>query len=68
MKVTKSAGYGRFKLVNGVLFIVLGLLVLGQMLHGVGFRLEALPGIVLGLALVGLGVVRWRAFIKGSTR
>ncbi|MDQ6826372.1 MAG: hypothetical protein M3Z14_04125 [Candidatus Eremiobacteraeota bacterium] len=64
MKLTKSAAYGRFKLLNGALFIALGALVLAQMLHGIGFRLEALPGILLGLALIGLGVVRWNAFFK----
>lgn len=68
MKFTKSAGYGRFKLLNGVLFIVLGTFVLAQMLHGVGFRLAALPGIVLGVALVALGVVRWSAFLKERPR
>ncbi len=68
MKFTKSASYGRFKLLNGLLFIALGALVLAQMLHGVGFRLAALPGIVLGFALVALGVVRWTAFLKERPR
>lgn len=68
MKFTTSAGYGRFKLLNGALFIVLGSLVLAQLLHGIGFKLSALPGIVLGLALVALGVIRWNTFLKQRLR
>ena len=64
-RIIESRGYGRFKFFNSVLFIVFGLLIIGQIVRGIGFRFEALSGFVLGLALVALGVFRLRTFIKG---
>lgn len=63
-RIIESRGYGRFKFVNSVLFIAFGLLIIGQILHGIGFRFEALSGFVLGIALIALGIYRLRAFGK----
>lgn len=48
----------RFKAVNAPLFVLLGVLVLWQVLRYAGLRLEALPGIALGAAMIALGVYR----------
>jgi hypothetical protein len=57
-RLIESPAYGRAKLVNAVLFIALGAFIVAQIVHGVGVRLEAIPGIALGTALAGLGAAR----------
>ncbi|MDP9017586.1 MAG: hypothetical protein M3N19_04635 [Candidatus Eremiobacteraeota bacterium] len=61
----ESRSYGRFKFFNSVLFIGFGLLIIFQMARGIGLRIEALSGYVLGLALITLGIFRLKAFIRG---
>jgi len=56
--VRSSKTYAAFKRFNGGLFVVFGLAIGAQIVHGVGMRYEAMPGIVLGAALIGLGIVR----------
>lgn len=57
-RFTTSPAYGTAKLINGILFVLLGAFIVAQIAHGVGWRLEAIPGIALGAALAGLGAVR----------
>lgn len=56
-----SPAYGRIRGALGALYIVLGGTVIAQMLHGVGLRFEAMPGLVFGAAMIGLGVLRLRS-------
>lgn len=49
-----------FKNVNGALFTLLGIAVVVQTLRFAGFRFEAVTGIVLGGAMIALGVLRLR--------
>lgn len=58
----------RFKFVNSFIFIALGALIIVQMAHGIGLRIEALSGYVLGLALIALGIYRLRTFSKAPPR
>jgi hypothetical protein len=58
MSLQRSKGYARFKAVNGALFIVLGAAIVVRMLTGIGLRFEAVPGLILGLAMLGLGAHR----------
>lgn len=58
MSLQRSKGYTRFKALNGVLFIVLGAAIAFRMLAGVGLRFEAVPGLILGLAMLALGAHR----------
>lgn len=60
MKGRRSKAYDIFKVLNSLLFIVLGVVIVAQMAHGVGLRFEAVTGYVLGAALIGLGTVRLR--------
>jgi len=54
-----SDGYGRWKLFNGGLFVLLGAFIIFRFVTStVALRFEAIPGYALGLALVGLGA--WR--------
>jgi hypothetical protein len=57
---SNSPGYARARGVFGIFFIVLGGLIVFQIVHGVGLRLEAIPGILLGVAMMLLGYVRIR--------
>ena len=59
-----SKGYAGFKTINGIIFIVLGALIIAQMIRFVGFRFEAFSGFVLGGALIALGVYRTRQFLR----
>ena len=63
-RMIESRGYGRFKFLNSVIFIALGVLIIVEMARGIGLRLEALSGYVLGLALIALGVFRLRTFLR----
>ncbi len=60
-RLTGSRTYTRARGAFGVLFIGLGAVIVFQIAHGVGFRLEAAPGILLGAAMIVLGYVRIRA-------
>ena len=55
-----SRGYARARLASGALYIVLGAVIAVRTLVVAGFTLAALPGCVLGLALVALGAFRFR--------
>ena len=59
--LNQSPAYARARGVFGVLFIGLGALIVYQIVRGVGFRVEAIPGALLGLAMIVLGYVRIRA-------
>jgi hypothetical protein len=59
-----SKTYLGFKTLNGVVFVVLGALIIFQMLRTVGVRVEALSGFALGAALIALGVYRTTGFIR----
>ncbi len=50
------------KLITGTLFAVLGFAIVIQLAVRIGFRFEALPGYVLGLALIGLCITRYWAY------
>jgi hypothetical protein len=54
----QSKGYVGFKAFNGLLFVVLGAAILVQIVRYAGLRLESIPGIILGAAMLGLGLYR----------
>jgi hypothetical protein len=58
----------RVRGVFGIFVIILGGLIVYKIARGVGFRLEALPGILLGLAMMVLGYIRIRNAIKLGKR
>jgi len=58
MSFRQSKAYIGFKAFNGLLFIVLGAGILVQIVRVAGPRLEAIPGIILGAAMMGLGTYR----------
>ena len=62
-----SKAYAGFKIVNGVLFIALGVLIITRMATMVGLRFEAIGGYVLGAALIALGVYRSVEFVRSRT-
>ena len=59
-----SKTYLGFKAVNGVVFIVLGVLIAVQLIRTVGLRSEAFSGFVLAAALIVLGVYRTMGFLR----
>lgn len=56
--------YAGFKTFNGAVFIVLGAVIVFQIIRIVGFRFEAFSGLVLGAALIALGLYRLREFAR----
>jgi hypothetical protein len=57
----RSATYARIRFGLGFLYAALGAMIIVQMLHGVGLRPEALPGLALGGAMILLALLRLRA-------
>ena len=53
-----SPAYGRFKALNGALFIVLGAAIVVQMLRAPAPFSYKIPGLILGAAMFALGVHR----------
>lgn len=64
----RSETYARARLVSGSMMIVLGAILLVGMFRRAGFDWMGLPGYVLGLALIGLGVVRYREYVLRKKR
>jgi hypothetical protein len=60
----RKHNFVRIRGVLGLFYIVLGIVIGSQILHQVGLRFEAFPGVVLGLAMISLGVVRIRSALK----
>ncbi|HET9392082.1 MAG TPA: hypothetical protein VFO29_00980 [Candidatus Rubrimentiphilum sp.] len=58
MSFRQSKTYVGFKAFNGLLFIALGAAILVQVVRFAGVRLETIPGIILGAAMLGLGLYR----------
>ena len=64
MSYRQSKGYVWFKGLNGVLFIGLGAAIVWQVGRAAGFRIEAVPGIILGAAMFALGAYRVTMMLK----
>jgi hypothetical protein len=62
-RMVNSRTYAKVRGGIGVAFILLGALIVFQIAHGVGFRVEAIPGVLLGAAMIVLGYVRVRGAI-----
>lgn len=64
--ITQSRAYARARGVFGILFVGLGMLIVYQIVRGVGLRVEAIPGGLLGLAMIALGYVRIRGALAAG--
>lgn len=62
-----SKAYTGVKVVNGVIFIALGIAIIIRMATAVGLRFEAFSGFVLGAALIALGVYRTAGFLRSRS-
>ncbi len=65
-RFVRSEGYLRARLVSGALFIVLGAFVIVRTFGVAHVSLAALPGTVLGLAMVLLGGLRFRDYRRAK--
>jgi hypothetical protein len=63
-----SQAYARMRLVSGALFVLFGGALLVRTISSVGLSSAALPAYVLGGAMVGLGVLRYREFLAARSR
>jgi hypothetical protein len=61
-RFVRSEGYARARLVTGALFIVFGAALVYRMLGAAGFAPAAIPGVVLGAAMIALGALRFRDY------
>ncbi|MDQ2681019.1 MAG: hypothetical protein M3Y21_08370 [Candidatus Eremiobacteraeota bacterium] len=62
-RMVGSPGYGYFKLLMSAAFVVMGVVLIVR-IFWFGISFSILPGLILGVALIGLGVVRIRTFIQ----
>jgi hypothetical protein len=67
-RLVRSETYARTRLINSGLFVLLGIVVVVRTVGVVGFVWQALPGCVLGAAMVALGAVRVRDYVAGRAR
>jgi hypothetical protein len=67
-RLVRSETYARTRLINAGLFILLGVVVVVRTLSVVGFAWQAVPGCVLGAAMIALGAVRFRDYVAGRAR
>ncbi len=58
-RIVRSEGWARTRVVIGAIATVLGCVVIARTAASVGAIWAALPAYVLGVALVGLGFVRF---------
>ena len=65
-RLVASRTYRRTRGVLGVVVGLLGVAILYRIVTEVGPRIEALPGLVLGLAMIALGYVRVRAAVAAE--
>ncbi len=66
-RLVRSEGYARARLVSGTLFALLGAFVIYRT-FGVTHTFAALPGTVLGLAMIALGVLRFVEYRRARMR
>ncbi|MBD5635358.1 MAG: hypothetical protein IAI49_12845 [Candidatus Eremiobacteraeota bacterium] len=58
----RSEGYAKARLVTGTLFALLGATLVVRTLLLVGADAKAIPALVLGGAMIALGVLRFRDY------
>jgi hypothetical protein len=58
MSLRNSKPYAGFKAINGVMFVIFGAAIVVRIAQTAGPHLVAVPGLVLGGAMVALGVHR----------
>ena len=61
-KFVRSGTYLRLRLATGTMFILLGGVLLGRVVMLFGLDWHAIPAYVLGLALILLGIWRYREY------
>ncbi len=64
MSVPRSRRYSGFRAVTSVLFVVFGAAIIYRVFGAAGLRVEAVPGLLLGVAMVALGVHRTMLFLR----
>jgi hypothetical protein len=67
MNVRNSKAYAGFKAFNGVLFVVFGAAIMVRILMVSGARFVAVPGLVLGGAMLALGLHRILLILRSRT-
>ena len=67
-RFVRSEGYARARLVSAAIFIVLGAILIVRTYGVAHVSLAALPGSVLGLAMIALGATRLRDYVRARTR
>jgi uncharacterized membrane protein HdeD (DUF308 family) len=61
--LVRSEAYARARLVTGTIFMALGAVTVVRTLAETGFDGRAIPATVLGLAMILLGVFRFRDYL-----
>jgi hypothetical protein len=58
----RGPAYPRVRAAFGLAGMALGAVILWRTFFGIGLDWKGLPAYVLGLALIGLGVAKWRDY------
>jgi hypothetical protein len=56
--------YAKFRLISGTLFILLGAVLIFRTATTVRFSATSIVPLIAGAAMIGLGVVRWREYLR----
>jgi hypothetical protein len=64
--LVRSEGYARARLVTGAIFACLGAAVIVRTFGATGFSGQAIPALVLGLAMILLGGFRFRDYVMAK--
>jgi succinate-acetate transporter protein len=64
----KGSIFARIRYLLGYGYVAFGITVIVQLVHSVGLRPEAVPGFVLGGALIWLGTIRIRAGVPARAQ
>ena len=61
-RFSRSRTFTRARLVNALLFVIFGIVITVRTATAVGPKTAAIPGVVLGLAMIALGAFRYRDY------
>jgi hypothetical protein len=63
-RFTRSAAYVRARAITGTLFIAFGVAIVVRTIFAIGFVGSAIVPVVMGVALIALGIIRLRDYIR----
>jgi hypothetical protein len=63
-RFVRSAGYVRVRALTGTVFFLMGVAIVVRTAMTVGIGLSSFAPLLMGAALMGLGALRWRDYLR----